>query len=600
MKRYRLAAGAVALFLLLGPILASKETKKPDLKGFPEHVTRLIADWKVPGLAISIIKDGKVILAEGFGYRDIEKKLKVTPHTLFAIGSCTKAFTAAAVGLLVDEGKVEWDQPVRTYLPSFKLQDVVASERMTPRDLLTHRSGLPRHDLAWYGSPASRKELFERLPYLEPSKDFRALFQYQNLMYMTAGYLVGEVAGMSWEKFIQKRFFEPLEMSESNLSVNDSQKSPDFALPYQEKDGQVEPIPFRNIDAIGPAGSINSNVLDMANWVLMNLNKGKFKERQIVSEATLAEIHSPQIVMPNPIQYDEILYTNYGMGWAIVPYRGHLLLEHGGGIDGFIAMVAFLPRDNIGAVILSNSGSTPLPSIVLYNIIDRLLGLSPVDWNKRIKDQMGKAKAEAEKAKKEPDKDRKTDTQPSHPLADYAGEYEHPGYGRLAVVVENGGLKMKFNSRDTALSHYHYDIFEAYDEASDQKTKVSFFNDLKGNIGSLSVQLEPAVKDIVFVRAPERAMLERSFLEKFVGQYEYQSLVVTIAIKGERTLTATIPGQPEYELVPYKGTEFNLKGLQGFSVEFNLDDTGRSVEAKFKQPGATTVFRRKSLPSNFP
>lgn len=593
MRKRRLAARFAVLLLLMSPLFASKEAKKPDLKGFPENVWRLITDWKVPGLAVSVVQDGKVILAEGFGYRDIEKKLKVTPHTLFAIGSCTKAFTAAAMGVLVDEGKVEWDKPVRTYLPSFRLQDVVASERMTPRDLLTHRSGLPRHDLAWYGSPASRAELIDRLQFLEPSKDFRAVFQYQNLMYMTAGYLVGEVAGMSWEDFIRRRFFEPLEMRESNLSVSDSQKSPDFALPYQEKDGQVKPIPFRNIDAIGPAGSINSNVLDMANWVLMNLNKGKFKERQIISEASLAEIHSPQVVMPNPLQYDEILYTNYGMGWVIAPYRGHLLLMHGGGIDGFIAMVAFLPKDNIGAVILSNSGSTPLPSIVLYTIIDRLLGLSPVDWGKRIKDQVGKAKAEAEKAKKEPDKDRKTDTHSSHPLADYAGEYEHPGYGRLTVVAEDDSLRMKFNGRDLALSHYHYDIFEAYDDFSDRKIKVSFSNDLKGNIGSLSVPLEPAAKDIVFMRTPEKAMLERSFLEKFVGQYEYQTLVVTIAIRGERTLTATIPGQPEYELVPYKGTEFNLKGLQGFSVEFNLDDSGRSVEAKFKQPGATTVFRRK-------
>src|SRR4030043_1850626 len=167
-------------------------------------------------------------------------------------------------------------------------------------------------------------------------------------MFMTAGYLVGQAAGMNWEAFIQKGIFEPLEMKESNFSVNDSQRAPDFALPYQEKNDKVEPAPFRNLDAIGPAGSINSNVLDMANWILMNLNKGKFNDRQVVSEAALAEIHTPQMVMPRPIQYDEILYPSYGMGWMIVPYRGPLLLQHGGGIDGFIAMVAFLPKDNRG------------------------------------------------------------------------------------------------------------------------------------------------------------------------------------------------------------------------------------------------------------
>jgi CubicO group peptidase (beta-lactamase class C family) len=594
MKKRRLTRCFLGLLLLAVPILpVPKEAKKPDLKGFPEQVSKLLTDWKVPGLAVSIIKDGKVIFAEGFGYRDVRENLKVTPHTLFAIGSCTKAFTATAMGLLVDEGKVEWDKPVRDYLPTFKLQDVVASERMTPRDLLTHRSGLPRHELVWYGSPASRKEIFDRLQYLEPSKDFRAVFQYQNMMFMTAGYLVGEVSGMSWEAFIQKRFFEPLEMKESNVSVNDSQNAPDFALPYQEKNDKVEPIPFRNIDTIAPAGSINSNVLDMANWVLMNLNKGKFKDKPIVSEAALAQIHSPQVVMPSPIQYDEILYPSYGMGWAIVPYRGHLLLEHGGGIDGFIAMVAFLPRDNMGAVILSNSGSTPLPSIVLYHIIDRMMGLSPIDWSKRIKDQMDKAKAEAEKAKKEPDKDRKTDTKPSHPLQEYAGDYENPGYGTISVVKDGDQLKAKFNSFDLPLSHYHYDTFELFNELYDQKQKLSFQTDPKGNIGSFSIQFESTVKDIVFIRAPEKAMMEKSFLEKFVGQYEYPGMVVTIALKGEKTLTATVPGQPEYELVPYRGTEFNLKGFQGFSVEFKLDDTGKSVEATFKQPGATTVFKRK-------
>lgn len=582
------------LALTFSPVFpAQKEAKKPDLKAFSEQVTKLVADWKVPGLAVSIVKDGKVIFAEGFGFRDVQKGLKVTPHTLFAIGSCTKAFTATAMGILVDEGKVDWDKPVRNYLPSFKMHDVVASERMTPRDLLTHRSGLPRHEPVWYGSPASRKELVNRLQYLEPNKDFRYVFQYQNMMFMTAGYLVGEVAGTTWESFIQKRFFEPLEMKESNVSVNDSQKAADFALPYQEKEGKVESIPFRNIDAIGPAGSINSNVLDMANWVLMNLGKGKFKDKQIISEGSLAEIHSPQIVMPGPIRYDEILYPTYGMGWAIVPYRGHLLYEHGGGIDGFIAMVAFLPRDNMGAVILSNSGSTPLPSIVIYYIIDKMLGLTPIDWSGRIKSDMDKAKAEAEKAKKEPDKERKPGTKPSHVLEDYAADYENPGYGTMSILKDGENLLAKFNAIEFRLDHYHYDTFEFYNEFIDQKQKLSFHTDPKGNIASLSIPLEPTVQDIVFTRAPDKAMLEKSFLEKFVGRYEYGGVVATFALKGEKTLIATIPGQAEFELEPYKGTEFNLKGLPGFSVEFKLDETGQSVEAIFKQPGATTSFKKK-------
>ncbi len=274
-------------------------------------------------------------------------------------------------------------------------------------------------------------------------------------------------------------------------------------------------------------------------------------------------------------------------------HRGHLLLQHGGGIDGFTALVALMPRDNMGAAILTNMNGTPLTSIILYNVIDRLLNLSQVDWNKRFKEQLDKAKAEAEKAKKEADKDRKLETRPSHPLEDFAGEYEHPAYGTFAIVKDGDQLKVKYNTMDFALSHYHYDIFEAYNELMDQKIKLSFQTDVKGNIGSVSMQLEPAVEDIVFNRAPEKAMMEKSFLEKFVGQYEYQGIVVTIALKGDKTLTASVPGQPEYELVPYKGTEFNLKGLQGFSVEFKLDESGKAVEASFKQPNGTFTFKRK-------
>jgi len=342
---------------LYSPLPAKKKAPKVNLKGFPEFVEKAMKGWKVPGLAISIVKDGKVVFAEGFGFCDVKKGLKVTPQTLFAIGSSSKAFTATAMGILVDECKLDWDNPVREYLPSFKLKDLFAAERMTHRDLVCHRSGLPRHDAIWYGASANRKELFNRLAYLEPSKDFRTIFQYQNLMFMTAGYLVGQIAGKTWEKFVQERILNPLGMNDGNFSVEDSKKAPDFALPYMEKKDKVIEIPFRNIDAVGPAGSINSNVMDMAKWVLLNLNKGKHGEKQIISEASLKQIHSPQMVMgemfPGFEKYNELFYDNYGMGWMITFYKGHLLLHHGGGIDGFTALVSFMPRDNMGIVVLT-------------------------------------------------------------------------------------------------------------------------------------------------------------------------------------------------------------------------------------------------------
>jgi CubicO group peptidase (beta-lactamase class C family) len=579
---------------------ANPADPKAQFKGFAEFVTKAMAEWKVPGMAVAVIKDGKVILSEGFGWRDVKNNLKVTPQTVFAIGSSSKAFTATTMGLLVDDGKVEWDKPVQEYLPTFKLWDDFATERMTPRDLLCHRSGLPRHEAMWYGSPFSRVEIFDRLRYLEPNQSFRAVWQYQNLMYMTAGYLVGVLSQSTWEDFARKRIFEPLGMTSSSFSIEDMKAAPDHSLPYGEKKDKVEEIPYRNIDTIGPAGSINSNVVDMANWVILNLNKGKFGGKPVVSEAAMTQIQSPQMVVQDPIflllsNFPELYYPSYGLGWFLTSYRGHALLHHGGNIDGFSAMVSFLPRDNMGLVILTNLNGNLLPYAVMFDIYDRLLGLDRKPWAQRFKEIIDRMKAEAEKTKKEADKDRQVNAKPSHPLEDYAGEYANPGYGTLSVTKDGDGLKAKYNGRDFALSHYHYDVFELKDlfEGEGGGAKVTFGLDIKGNVMTAAMQLEPTVKDIVFTRLPDKKMSERSFLEKFCGQYELQGQVFTVQIKGENTLVITAPGQPEMELVPYKGTEFTIKGAPGAAIEFGLDSAGAVVEARFKQAGAVLTAPKK-------
>ncbi len=506
-KNMRFVGIFLLVFIIAVASIEAREDKKENaLNGFEDFVHSAMKEWKVPGLALSIVRDGKVLYSKGFGYRDVENRLKVTPETLFAIGSCTKAFTSVTVGLLVDEGRTDWDTPVRNFLPTFKLKDSFASERMTPRDLLCHRSGLPRHDFVWYNATANRKELFERLQYLEPNADFRTAYQYQNLMFMTAGYLVEQTAGIPWEEFVRDRIFGPLGMKDSNFSVEDSQKVQDYALPYLERDDEVIEIPFRNIDTIGPAGSINSNVTDMAQWILLNLNKGKFGDQQIVSEASLREIHSPQMIATKVMQFDESFYNLYGMGWLITSYRGHLLLVHQGGIDGFTALVSLMPRDNMGLVILTNLNGNPIPPIVMYRAYDRLLGLEPIPWGKRVKEIMERAKNEAEKAKKEQDEDRKLNTTPSHPLEDYVGDYENPGYGILSIQKEGNSLVAVFNSISYTGTHYHYDVFEFQNEQMDESRKVSFFTDVKGNINKLSVPLEPMVDPIVFTRAPDKKM----------------------------------------------------------------------------------------------
>jgi CubicO group peptidase (beta-lactamase class C family) len=508
-KRVFLIFISVVLMLSWGPVQAgSKSDDLAKLKGFEAFVNRILAEHKVPGVAISIVKDGKLLYAQGFGLKDIQNGLKVTPHTLFGIGSCSKAFTATTMGILVDEGKLEWDKPVRYYMPTFTLSDPVTSEQMKARDLVCHRSGLPRHDKMWYKSPLSRRELFDRLRYLDFSRGFREVYQYNNLMFMTAGILVESVAGGPWEEFARKRILDPLGMTETNFSVEDSRKAADFALPYQESNGKAEAVPFCNVDAIAPAGAINSNVLDMARWVLMNLNKGTFGdkgEKRIISEAALAQIHSPQVVIPDSPKYDELFYGSYAMGWRIGAYRGHLLVFHGGSIDGFSATVSMMPKAGIGIVLLNNLEDAAINATLAYNIYDRLLGMNPIDWNARINEDQAKAKADAEKTKKESEKDRKPDTKPSHPLEDYVGTYEHPAYGPFAIRKDEDHLAAEFHSMTFALSHFHYDTFLLKNDLAGLDERLTFIIDSRGDIGSLAIKLEPAVKEIVFQRVPKTA-----------------------------------------------------------------------------------------------
>jgi CubicO group peptidase (beta-lactamase class C family) len=494
----------LAVCLLAPAQLQAQNGSAPAaLNGLDGFVEQVMKDWKVPGLSVAIVKDGKVVYAKGFGYRDVKKQLKVTPDTLFAIGSCSKAFTATALAILADEGKLDWDKPVRDYLPDFRLHDAYATANMRPRDLVTHQSGLPRHDLVWYGSPLSRKEIFERLRYLEPSRPLHARFQYNNLMYMTAGVLIERVSGNSWEEFVRRRILDPLGMKISNFSVNDSQKTPDFSLPYGEEKDEVKEIPFRNIDAIGPAGSINSSVNEMTRWLLLQLGKGKFEGRQILSEKGLGEVHTPQIIAGGDLKYDESFYSSYAMGWGVTSYRGHPALSHGGGIDGFTSAVRFLPKDQLGVVVLTNS-SSPASGLIASNAVDRMLGLSEAPWAQRAKDDMARGREAQAKSRAEDESKRKKDARPTHPLSDYTGQFEHPAYQTLTVTQDGEQLKFDLHGLTGGLKHYHYDIFQGVEGASGlEGTKVTFLINRAGEIDRVSIPLESSVKEIVFTRKPK-------------------------------------------------------------------------------------------------
>lgn len=471
-----------------------------DLTGFDAFVRRQLRDWNVPGAAVVVVKDGATVLCKGYGLRNLKKGLPVTPETVFPIASVTKAFTTMALGMLVDEGKLDWDKPVRHYLPEFQLFDAAATERATPRDLACHRTGVPRHDRIWYYTHYDRYELVRRLRHLPPSKDFRSLYQYNNLMYCASGVLIERVSGKTWEEFTRERILGPLGMSRTSFHIAEMRDLADIAAPYMERKGKLREVPYKPLDGVTACGSINSSVNDMKAWLKLHLNQGRLGRRTLISEKTLAEMHAPQVVAPGPYPHPEIPMSSYGLGWSASPYRGLLRVSHSGGIDGFSTRLTFAPEAGLGMVILTNRSGNPVCSLLELNLLDRALGLAPVNWSRRFR----KDRVEAEKKKKEEEKqraaERRKNTRPSHPLADYEGCYEHPGYGAIVVSRQGRKLLARYELLETELEHYHYDTFVARDRHKDWEMMISFRTNAKGEVGTLLAPMEPSMDPAPFER----------------------------------------------------------------------------------------------------
>jgi len=580
-------------FELVRGIDAAAKSKKA-LEGFEAVVQQGLTKLKVPGAAVAVIKDNDVILAQGFGFRDIENKLPMSADTILAIGSSTKAFTTFALGTLVDQGKVEWDKPVRNYIPWFKLYDAQAGDRLTPRDLVTHRSGLPRHDILWYNNTTiSREQLVRSLAFLPPTADLRERFQYNNLMFLTAGYLIETLTGKSWEDSVRSLIFAPLGMTRSNFSVAVSQKDADFAQPYGDRDGKVVKIPFRDITVIGPAGAVNSSVNEMSRWVRVHLNGGKFEDRQVISPAVVEDLHAAYMPTGNQPTRADISPSDYGLGWFVDTYRGHRRVEHGGNIDGFSALVGFLPQDGYGYVILTNKNGTGLPELLARTAIDRLLGLEPVDWIAAAAQEQAAGESVAKKAEQNKASRKKPGTTPAHKLEEYAGEYAHPGYGTLTVTVQGRQLAFAFNRITTPLDHWHYETFNGAkaEDPTFTDMKLTFRTDVNGIVSALEIPLESTLGEVVFAKKPEPRFFDTAYLRKLAGRYDLVTQLATIALKGD-TLTASLPGQPPYDLVPEAGGEFSFKQIKVVRVKFIEDDKGEVTGLELSQPGGVFVAKR--------
>lgn len=585
--------------LLFAVCTTAQPTIDPRLKGLDTFSLRLLKDWNAAGVTIAVVEKGKVVYTGGFGYRNLEKKLPVTENTQFAIGSCTKAFTSSIIGMLEKDGKLDIDKPVRNYLPELKFQNEYANDHVTLRDMMTHRTGLPRHDLSWYASWATRDEFLKRIQFLEPTSELREKWQYNNFMFMAQGAVIEKITGKSWEQNMNEKIFKPLGMNNTNLSTKEMEKSNDYSLAFITKDSIIKSIPFRNIDAMGPAGSVNSSAKDMAKWLITWINDGKYNGKEIIPSSYRNQAISIQMAMGGGTpgkENPDVHITGYGFGWMISSYRGHYRVEHGGGIDGFISTTGFFPSDSIGIFVSSNQGQ--VTSSIRNFIADKMLKLNFVDWNKTQIEANKKAKESAKAIVKNDSIGHVFNTKPSQDLKNYSGSFSNPGYGSIDIILKDGKLTSKFSSIDIRLDHFHYDQFKAVilDPSLEGREPIrfSFHIDDKGEINKLTVPFEAGTKDIEFIKEKKSLDLTTLELKKYEGDYEFApGAGAKFYIKGEKTLYAFIAGQPEYELVAVGKNKFDLKLLKGYSVQFDENEKGEIISVNFIQPNGIFKATKK-------
>lgn len=566
----------------------------PRLKGLDTVVQKILKDYKAPGVSIAIVEKNKIIYAGGFGYRDLENKLPVTENSLFAIGSCTKAFTATLLGQLADEGKIDLDKPVKTYLPELKFYNEWLTDHVTIRDMMCHRTGLPRHDYSWYGSTASRNELLKRIEYLQPSAELREKYQYNNFMFLAQGVLIEKLTGKSWEQNLKERILSPLGMNTTVMHIADMEKSTDKSFAYTLwKDSFALKIPYRNIDAIGPAGSINSSSKEMAQWLLTWINSGKRNNTQIVP--TNFRNQAMTIQMANgagvPTVNQDVLINGYGLAWSVGSYRGHYRVEHSGGIDGFNTTTSFFPNDSIGIFVCSAMGNVSVP--IRNWISDKLLKLPYKDWHGQMRKEFVQGMFASLLSPKKIDSTKLIlNTKPSLAHKEYVGTYTHKGYGTVKITDIRGTLQLEYNGLEVPLKHKHYDVFKGRPEgkiyADAPENDYQFQLNKDGKTEKLILELEQGVDPIVFIKDQEIQL----DLNKYTGDFTLGPQQMNFVIRNG-VLFALIPPQPDYELVPIAQNEFKLKITDGFTIKFTNEVNGKFNTATFNQPNGTFQANRK-------
>ena len=593
----RIALFVFALVALGVGARAQEADVAKKLQGFDAYMEQTLKDWNTPGVGVGIVVQDKLVFAKGYGYRDYEKKLRFTTKTMQPIASNSKLFTAVAAGMLVDEGNLAWDKPIRDSVPEIQFYNDQLNSNVTLRDMLSHRTGVTRHDLIWFKSPFTREELFKKLKYLEPQEPIRTTFLYNNLMFAAVGQIIEIKSGRKWEDFVRERIFTPLDMSTTCYTIAGMLKQPDYGVPFREKRDYFElyKIPYHeDTEGVAPAGAIISNIDELSHWLIALMNEGKYDGKQVLPPGALKATLQPAIALPNAggeaLGFWELINSAYGMGRWTASYRGKLLTYHGGDLPGFHSQISFMPNDKIGVIVLVISDhSAPLYNIVSYNVYERLLGMDQTPWSQRQLQQRLANKKAGTEARAKAGGDRVLNTKPSHALADYAGEYENAAYGILKIGLQGDQLQFGFHEFHFPMNHFHYDRFDTPDDEQYGKFSVTFRTNPQGDIDSAVISLDQA--EAVFNRKPEA--LDAILLEKLAGVYLTPSKVkFEVRYQPGTGLSIAFLGAPPQKLIHVKGMQFRTPLFADDIYEFVLEN-GQVKALKERTPSGEYTFQRQ-------
>ncbi len=567
------------------------------LAGFDAFMEKTLKDWNAPGIGVGIVIGDKLVFAKGYGYADYEKKRPLTPQTMFTIASNTKLFTAVAAGMLVEEGKLTWDQPIKESVPTINFYNSYLNNNITLRDMLSHRTGITRHDSIWYKSDYSTKELFERLKYLEPKESPRQIFLYNNMMYAGAGHVIELQSGKPWAQFVRERILQPLNMNSTVFSISDMLKQPDVGVPFTERRDSFElyKIPYyEEQQGVAPAGAIISNIEDMSHWLIALMNNGMYNGKQVLPPKVINATLEPAIALPNTTGqvrgWWEVLNQAYGMGRWTASYRGHLIAFHGGDLPGFHSQVSYMPNDHIGVIVwVLGNHTSPLYNPISYNVYERLLGMNLTPWTDRLLDIRLKGKKASAEARSKEGAGRVLDARPSHALSAYVGEYEHPAYGILKIGMNADALQFDFHKIVLPLAHFHYDRFDTPNDEENGKWSVNFATNPQGDISSATMSLDEG--EVTFIRKP--AKLDEATAQRLVGNYETPTggKFQVVYRPGSGLFIVSI-GAPDQRLVPYKPLKFHIPEFSDVLIEF-VEENGQITSIRQITPTGVFVSKKK-------